>query len=218
MQQGDDTSLDVLGLILLHVKNNLCSTTPRLSAVGLDGERTSGRGLPDVLLVIVVLGVDGDLVRHQVGGVETNAELPDHGDVGASGQSLHEGLGAGLGDGAEVVDHVGLGHADTGVDDCERLGVAVRDNLDEQLILSLKLAGVSERLIPDLIQSIGGIGDQLPEENFFVGVECVDDQTHKLSNLSLESEGFNIVSHLGVCNYSGMGTGEQNLAVCKNFR
>ena len=65
--------------------------------------------------------------------------------------------------------------------------------------------------LPDLIQSIGGIGDQLPEENFFVGVECVDDQTHKLSNLSLESEGFNIVSHLGVCNYSGKGTSEQNL-------
>merc|ERR1711963_961478 len=46
-----------------------------------------------------------------------------------------------------------------------------------------------------LIQSIRGVGDQLSEENFFVGVEGVDDQTHKLSDLGLESEGFSVIRH-----------------------
>ena len=54
----------------------------------------------------------------------------------------------GLGDGAQVVDHVGLGHPNAGVDDGQGLGIGVRDDLDEELLLSLQLAGVSEGLIP----------------------------------------------------------------------
>lgn len=83
-----------------------------LTSVVAHGERASSRRLPDVLLVVVVLGHDRHLVGHQVGGVEAHAELTDHRDVGASLQRLHEGLGARLGDGAKVVDQVGLGHAD----------------------------------------------------------------------------------------------------------
>ena len=60
--------------------------------------------------VVVVLGGYDDLVGHVVSGVEPHFELPDHVDVGVSVESLHEGLGAGLGDGAEVVEHIGLGH------------------------------------------------------------------------------------------------------------
>ena len=63
-----------------------------------------GRSGPDGL------GDDRDPVSHEVGGVEAHTELPNHGDVGVSVESLHEGLGAGLGDGVEVVEHVGLGH------------------------------------------------------------------------------------------------------------
>lgn len=88
------------------------------------------------------------LTTHQVGGVETHAELTNHGDVSPGRESLHEGLGPGLGDGAQVVDHVRLGHPDTGVDDREGLGIGVRDELDEEILLVVQLAGVSERLIP----------------------------------------------------------------------
>merc|ERR1712211_190874 len=87
-----------------------------------DGEGSSSAGLPDVQLVIVVLGVDHHLVRHQVGRVETYSELTNHADVSSCSQSLHEGLGAGLGDGSQVVDHVRLSHANTSVNDCESLG------------------------------------------------------------------------------------------------
>ena len=51
---------------------------------------------------------------------------------------------------------------------------------------------------PNFIQSIGGIGDQLSEENFFIGVKCVDNERHKLCNLSLEGECLNFIRHLCV--------------------
>jgi len=41
----------------------------------------------------------------------------------------------------------------------------------------------------------GGIGDQLSKENFFVGVESVDDEGHKLIDLRLKDEFFPF--HLG---------------------
>lgn len=43
---------------------------------------------------------------------------------------------------------------------------------------------------------IGWIGNQFSKENFFVRVEGVDDQWHKLSNFSLKSESFNFFWHL----------------------
>merc|ERR1719225_2006799 len=172
--------LEVLGLVLLHLEDNLGAAAQGLPAVGLDGEGPTSRGLPDVLLVVVVLGGDGDLVSNQVGGVETHAELTNHGYVSPGRESLHEGLGPGLGDGPEVVDHVSLGHANTGVNDGEGIGIRVRDDLDEEFLLVVQLAGISEGLVPDLVQGIGGVGDQFSEENFFVGVEGVDDQAHQL--------------------------------------
>jgi hypothetical protein len=46
---------------------------------------------------------------------------------------LHEVLGAGARDGAEVVDEVRLGHAHAGVDDGQRVVGLVRDDVDEEL-------------------------------------------------------------------------------------
>ena len=50
----------------------------------LDGEGASGGRLPFVEVVIVVLGLDAHAISHQVGRVETHAELTDHGNVGSS--------------------------------------------------------------------------------------------------------------------------------------
>ena len=46
-------------------------------------EHISGRPADVYLLVIIVLGDNGDLVGHQVGGVETHAKLSNHGNVRA---------------------------------------------------------------------------------------------------------------------------------------
>ena len=95
-----------------------------------------------------------NLTTHQECGEETNSGLTNPGDSGP-------------GDGAQVVDHVGLGHPDTGVDDGEGLGISVQDDLDEELLLVAQLAGVSQGLVTDLVQGIGGVGDQVCEEDLF---------------------------------------------------
>ena len=55
--------LEVLGLVLLHLEDDLGAAAQRLPAVSLDGEGTPGGRLPDVLLVISLLGGDVDLDR-----------------------------------------------------------------------------------------------------------------------------------------------------------
>lgn len=56
-----------------------------------------------------MLGNDLDAVGDEVGRVETNTELTNHGDVSPRLEGLHESFGTGLGDSAEVVNKVGLG-------------------------------------------------------------------------------------------------------------
>ena len=52
------------------------------------------------------------------------------------------------------------------------------------------------KFLPNFIQSIRGIGNQFTKEDLFVWVESIDDQAHQLSDLGLESEGFNFFRHL----------------------
>ena len=144
-----------------------CAAAQGLSlGVTGDGEAAASLGLPDVLLVIVVLGEDGDLVGHEVCRVEAHTELADHGDVSTSRQGLHEGTGARAGDGTQVVDQVGLGHADTAVLDGEGVVGLVGDEVDEQLWLGLQHSLVCEGLEADLVNGIAGIADQLTKEDF----------------------------------------------------
>lgn len=50
----------------------------RVAARVLGDAEGAGVGLPEVLLVVVVLGRHGHLVGHQERRVEAHAELPDH--------------------------------------------------------------------------------------------------------------------------------------------
>merc|ERR1712126_166236 len=191
---------DVLGHVFLKMEDYLGPASKVGRFVdGLDSKGAAGRRFPFVPIIVVVLRLDAHAISHQIGRVKTHAELTDHRNVSAGLQRLHKGLGARLGDGAEIVDEIGFGHADTSVDDGQRLGLRVGDDLDLKVLARVQARRVSEGLIADFVESIGGVGDQLSKENFFVGIEGVDDEGHKLSDLSLESEGFNLFGHLGVC-------------------
>jgi DNA-dependent RNA polymerase auxiliary subunit epsilon len=95
-------------------------------------------------------------------------------------RGLHERLRAGLGDRAEVVDQFLLVHADTRVPDRQSVVGLVRDYLDVEVRLEVQARTllVRDRFISDFIESVGGVRNQFSQENFFVGVESVDDQTH----------------------------------------
>ena len=144
--------------------------------------------------------------------VEAYAELPDHGNVSACCHGLHESFGARLGDGAQVVDELVLSHADAGIlnGDC---GVGlVGDDFDEEVWLRFDLVGICDRFVADLIKRIGGIGDQLSQEDLFVGVEGVDDQAHQLLDVGIEGK---CLCHgwEGVC--SRRGKIKDGVSTCK---
>ena len=147
-----------------------------LAVGGLDGILALAVGDPadGFLALAAVERVDRDLVRDHEGGVEANAELPDHlGGVGPLPllERVHEGLGAGTGDGAEVVLGLLGRHADAVVDDGERLGVAVRDEGDGPFGGVGHDGLVREAEVLGLVDRVGGVGDELAEENFLLGVE-----------------------------------------------
>ena len=96
---------------------------------GLDGEfALAVRGPAPALLVPGLARNDLDAVGDHEGGIEADAELADQRHILAriAGQLLHEGRGAGAGDGAEIVDQLVMVHADAVVGDGERVLIFVR--------------------------------------------------------------------------------------------
>merc|ERR1719304_39423 len=89
--------LKIFSLILLHLKDNLGTSSKGLTVVLLDCEGASSRRFPDVLLIIIVLGGDCHLVCHQVCRVESYSKLTDHRNIGTSRKSFHEGFGTRFG-------------------------------------------------------------------------------------------------------------------------
>lgn len=82
-------------------------------------------------------------------------------------------LSTGLGDRTEVVDHVGLGHTNTRINDSENLVLLVGDDTDVEVLASVEDRRVGEGRVADLVEGIGGVRDDFPEEDLLVRVECV---------------------------------------------
>jgi hypothetical protein len=81
-----------------------------------------------------------------------------------------------------------LGHTNTAIADGKGLVLLVGDDVNAQVLARVKLAGVGQRLVADLVQGIGGVGNKFSQENFLVGVDGVDDEGEELRDLSLELE------------------------------
>ena len=185
----DLSLVDVVGLVLLDLQDDLGAAAERLAGVLGDGELAARSALPHVLLVVVVLGDDAHAVCNEVRRVEADAELADHGDVSrALGELLHELLGAGAGDGAEAVDEVSLGHADAGIPDGDGAGLLVGDDADPELGLAVEHGLVGEALVADLVEGIAGVADELTKEDVLVAVERVDDEAEQLVQICGELE------------------------------
>jgi hypothetical protein len=91
-----------------------------------------------------------------------------------------------LGDRADVVDHLLARHADAVVGDRDRARLLVVGDADLQLRIVLEQRRVGERLEPQLVGGIGGVRDQLPQEDLLVAVQGVHHQVEELRYLGLE--------------------------------
>jgi hypothetical protein len=63
-------------------------------------------------------------------------------------------LRPGLGNGAKVVDHISLGHADATIAEREGLIFFVRGYANEELLFRLENGGISEGGVANLVKSI----------------------------------------------------------------
>ena len=85
-------------------------------------------------------------------------------------------LSSRLGDGTKVVNHISLGHTNTGITNRESLALLVGDDADEELLLGIEDRGVGQGGVTNFIESIRGVGNQLSKEDLLVRVESVYSQ------------------------------------------
>ena len=113
-----------------------------------------------------MLGRHNHLVGHEEGGVEAHAKLTNQvAELSSTTrllQLVEEVRCAGLGNRAEVVDEVRLGHADAGVGNVKDVSLLVGLDLDAQLLRGGQLGRVRQRQEADLVERVRGVGDQLP--------------------------------------------------------
>ena len=170
--------------IRLDVQDDLGACGVLLGGGHFVAVHTGGLPLPG-LVRTVGLGDDGDLVGHHEGGVEADAELADDVDVLVL-VVLLEVQRTGVGDGAQVLLQLRFGHADAVVLHGEDAVFLVAGDQDAEIALVHAHGGVGQALIIQLVDGVRGVGDQLPQENFLVGVDGVDHHIHQLFALCLK--------------------------------
>ena len=140
-------------------------------------------------------GPPGDQ-RHAVGddegGIEADAELPDQvGVLGAvGGELLDELAGAGLGDGADLVDDLLPRHPDAVVRHGDGPRRRIEADADPHVGVVFEQPRVAHGLEPQLVGGIRSVRRQLAQEDLLVAVERVDHQVEELFDLRLEAECF----------------------------
>jgi hypothetical protein len=114
--------------------------------------------------------------------------LTDHGDISTLRKGFHEGLSTRLSDSTEICDKLLFGHTNTSVYNGEGVGGFIGDDFDFEVWFVLGDFWVSKGFVSDFIEGIRCVGDKFSEEDFFVGVESVNDETHQLLDISIEGE------------------------------
>ena len=138
------------------------------------------------LVLAVLLGDNGDGGSHHKGGIETDTELTDDIDVLVLLHGLLEAQRAGLGDGTEILDHFVLRHTDAVIGNGQGAVFGVAGDGDGEFIPVDAHLVVGQRRIGQLIDGIGGVGDDLPKENLLVGINGVNHQVKKTLRLCFE--------------------------------
>ena len=147
--------------------------------------RAVGDPLP-CLVLAVLPGNDGDGGSHHECRIEANTELTDDIDVLVLLHGLLEAQRAGFGDGAKILDHFILRHTDAVIGNGQGAVFGVTGDGDGEFVPVDAHLVVGQRRIGQLIDGVGGVGDDLTKENLLVGINGVDHQVKKTLRLCFE--------------------------------
>ena len=158
-----------------------------VTGAGLDGVALQAVGIPAIgLLLAIFPGNDGDVVGHHESRVEAHAELTDDVGLGLLVQLLPELEGAAGGDDAQVVLQLTFVHADAVVADGKGAVLLVDGQGDGKILPLQAHFFVRQGQITQLVDGVGGVGDDLTQEDLLVGVDGVDHQVQQPLGLRLE--------------------------------
>ena len=135
--------------------------------------------------------LDHDLIGDHERRIEADAELADQ--IGGAflglivgAQFLEKGAGAGAGDRAERLDELLAAHADAIVGEGQRFFVGVNGDADGEWTAAFDKLGAGERLVTQFLAGVGGVGDELANENIAVRIDRMDHQIKEARNVGLE--------------------------------
>ena len=135
----------------------------------------------------------GDSLRHDERGIEAHAELADELRVLLAGRPQSFLKKSAVPERAMVPrlrDRVFAAHADAVVADRERAFRGIGLDPDREFGVAGHQLRLAERCEAQLVVGIGGVGNQLTQEDFPVAVQRMDHELEQLTNFGLEAERF----------------------------
>ena len=170
--------------IRLDVQNDLGANGVLLGGGHLVAVHTGGLPLP-CLVRAISLGDNGQLIGHHKGRVEAHTELTDDINVLVL-VVLFEIQRTGVGNGTQILLQLFLGHTDTVILHGQDAVFLIAGDEDAEIALVHAHGGIGQALIVQLINGVRSIGDQLPQEDLFIGIDGVDHHVHQFFALCLK--------------------------------
>ena len=137
-------------------------------------------------ILTVLLCDDGDGGGHHEGGVEAHAELADDVDVLLLFHGLLEAQRTGLGNGAQVFFQFITAHADAVVGNGKGTAVLIPGDGDGKVLPGNAHLVIGQGRVGQLINGIGGIGDDLPQKDLPVGIDGVNHEVQQTLGLGFK--------------------------------
>src|ERR1035438_1923362 len=133
-----------------------------------------------------------DALCYHEGRVKADSELADQAGVllSALAESLQKGLRTRMCDRAEVLDQFHPRHPNAEILYGQGLGLVVRRDVDFQREVVVKDLLFRKLDVAELLQRIGGVGDQLTDEDLLFRIKRMNDDIQHLLDFGLELEGF----------------------------
>ena len=147
-----------------------------------EGVFAASRRFPLISLRFAGLtGDDRNRIGDHEGRIEADAELADEVLIRIAAvlgflQLFKEGFRPRLGNGAEVIHQILLVHTKSVIGNGQGMAVGIGRQVDFKARVPFEEIAVSEGLIMELIDRIGGVRNEFPQENLVICINRVDHQ------------------------------------------